>query len=68
MVANDDMQLATVLWRRFFNLQPPDGPRLELLLKYVRQTMAMLDEIPNEHLMQGKRITWLKLEEINKAY
>lgn len=67
LVANDDIELATVLWRRFFELQEPDGPRLELLLKYVRQTMSMLDDLPNEHFIKGGRIIWLNLEAVNKS-
>merc|ERR1712241_802165 len=48
---NDDMEIVTALWRRFYLDEPLDGPRLELLLKYFRLNMAMLDNISIEDLI-----------------
>ena len=66
-LSNDDKDLAAVLWRRFYLEEPElDGPRLELLVKYVRKTMAMLDEIPTDNLINGK-IKWLTLDSVNAS-
>ena len=64
---NDDKEMAAALWRRFFIDEPFDGPRLELLLKYVRLTMAKLDDMPTEDLVYGKRIKWLTLDSVNAS-
>ena len=64
---NSDMDLATSLWRRFFHASETiNGPQLELLVKYVRQSMQMLDHIPTSDLMKGRQIKWLTLEDVNK--
>ena len=66
--SNDDMELASALWRRIFRAQPNVDPaRLELLVNYVRQTIAMLDETPQDDILYGKRIRWLDLEEVNSS-
>lgn len=64
-IVGDDKDLASALWRRFFLLGKPDGPRLELLVKYVRQTVVMLDEMPLNELIEKSRIKWLKLDDVN---
>ena len=61
----NDQELASAVWRRFFLMNQPDGPRIELLVKYVRHCMNMLDDIPNEHYYIGRRIDWPSLDEIN---
>ena len=64
-IMGNDQELASALWRRFFLMNQPDGPRIELLVKYVRHCMNMLDDIPNEHYYIGRRIDWPSLDEIN---
>ena len=61
------MELANSLWRRFFLSGKPDAPKIELLVKYVRQTMQMLDEIPLADLIEKQRVTWLSLEAVNAS-
>ena len=42
---NDDKEMASALRRRSFIDEPIDGPRLQLLLKYVILTMTKLGNI-----------------------
>merc|ERR1712203_74482 len=42
LLNNDDKEIVAALWGRIFLDEPLNGPRLELLLKYVRINMAML--------------------------
>ena len=66
-VIDNDMELANALWRRFFLHGEPDPQRVELLVKYVRQTLVMLDEITHEEVLRGTRIQWLNLDEVNSS-
>ena len=63
----DDKELANALWRRFFLMGRPDGPRLELLVKYVRQNLAMLDEVPMSDILGGKAVKWISLDTVNAS-
>lgn len=45
----------------------PNPQRIELLVKYVRQTMAMLDQISQEDLRKGRMIKWLNLDYVNAS-
>ena len=67
MLEDSDMELASALWRRFFAGGELDAVRLELLVKYVRQTLQMLDNLSHDHFIAGKRIPWLTLEEVNST-
>ena len=68
IMSSDDKALAAATWRRFFAIQEqPDGPQIELLVKYIRQTMAMLDEIPTQDLYGGRLIKWLSLDSVNSC-
>jgi len=64
---DDDKEIVAALWRRIFLEEPLDGPRLELLLKYVRINMAMLDDISLEELLVGKHIKWVSLDTVNTS-
>merc|ERR1712241_350394 len=66
-LTNEDKDLASVLWRRFYLEEPElDGARLELLVKYVRKTMDMLDEMPTNSVIYGN-IKWLTLDSVNAS-
>jgi len=64
---DDDKEIAAALWRRLFIDEPLDAPRLELLLKYVRLNMVMLDNISLEDLLTGKGIKWVSLDIVNNT-
>ena len=64
---DDDKEIVAALWRRIFLDEPLNGPRLELLLKYVRINMAMLDDISLEELLVGKHIKWVSLDTVNTS-
>ena len=66
-IIDNDMELSNALWRRFFLCGTPDPQRIELLVKYVRQTMAMLDQISQEDLRKGRTIKWLNLDYVNAS-
>jgi len=67
LLNNDDKEIAAALWRRFFLEESLDPPRLELLLKYVRLNMVMLDNISLEDLLVGKGIKWVSLDTANTS-
>lgn len=51
-ILGDDKELANSLWRRFFLLADrPDPTKIELLVRYVRQTMAALDRVSLDTLL-----------------
>jgi len=66
-IIDDDIELSNALWRRFFLCGTPDPQRIELLVKYVRQTMSMLDQVSQEDLRTGKKIKWLNLDYVNAS-
>ena len=66
-ILDTDMELANALWRRFFLNGEPDPQRIELLVKYVRQSMAMLDEINQTDVLKGAKIQWLNLDDVNSS-
>jgi len=60
---SDDKALANALWRRFFEMRCDDYTKLEKLVKYVRQTSNMLDQLKREELLSKPTINWIKLKE-----
>lgn len=54
----DDMVLAGALWRRFFEKECPNFEMLEILVKYVREHVRMLDALPNENFVQKPQVQW----------
>lgn len=59
----DDKALACALWRRFFESECDDFTKLEKLVKYVRRTAKMLDEMHRNELISNPKISWLSLNE-----
>ena len=54
-LAGSDVDLANSIWRRFFlGKDDPDVEKMELLVKYVRKTVASLDQIKLDDLYQMK--------------
>lgn len=64
-VIGSDRELATALWRRFFDSKDPlDPEKVEKLVSYVRRTLSVLDHIELDSLILGsKGIQWLNLQE-----
>ena len=65
-LAGGDVDLANSLWRRFFLMtDKPDPVKIELLVKYVRKTVASLDQMKLDDLftMQlGSMLNWPDLK------
>lgn len=59
----DDKALAGAIWRRFFEGECSDFTKLEKLLKYVRRTAKMLDEMNRNQLLNDPKVNWLKLND-----
>jgi len=67
----DDAALANALWKRFFLADEDVSPKLvENLVKYVRKTMAMLDEVAMEEMLYGDagqdKLKWFDIEKVVK--
>jgi len=72
-LAGSDIDLANSIWRRFFlGKEDPDVEKIELLVKYVRKTIASLDQIDimDLYLMEpGSALSWpdIKKLEVQRA-
>jgi len=67
----DDMALANAVWKRFFLAnEDADPQKIELLVKYIRKTMAHLDSISTHDLFTGEiqqpKIDWFSIEKVAK--
>uniref|UniRef100_A0A023EN99 Putative ubiquinol cytochrome c reductase assembly protein cbp3 n=1 Tax=Aedes albopictus TaxID=7160 RepID=A0A023EN99_AEDAL len=62
-ISFDDKALASALWRRFFSGHCKDYEKLEVLVKYVRKQVAMLDETNRYDFAIKPKIKWLPLFE-----
>lgn len=67
----DDMALANAVWKRFFLAnEDADPQKIELLVKYIRKTMAHLDSIPTHDLYTGdiqqSKVNWFNIEKVAK--
>lgn len=62
-ISFDDKALASALWKRFFSGHCKDYEKLELLVKYVRKQVAMLDETSRYDFAIKPKIKWLPLIE-----
>lgn len=60
-VCFDDKALAAALWRRFFSGHCDDYEKLELLVKYVRKQMSMLDQLSRYDFAIKPKVQWLPL-------
>lgn len=58
----DDRVLSGAIWRRFFEMKCDDFCKLEILVKYVRQQIQMLDNMSREEFIIKPKIPWLDLE------
>lgn len=62
-ISFDDKALAAALWRRFFSGKCDDYEKLELLVKYVRKQMSMLDQLSRYDFAIKPKVQWLPLVE-----
>lgn len=63
-VMSSDQVLAAALWRRFFEMNCSDYNQIERMVKYVRQQIMMLDNLPKEEFYVKPKIPWVALEKI----
>ena len=61
-ILGNDKELANAVWRRFFLRDEPDFEKIEILVKYIRRNMALLDSISLEDLILNSTVKWHKLE------
>ena len=61
-ILGDDKDLANAVWRRFFLASEPDFPKIELLVRYIRRNMALLETMSIENLILKNEVQWLKLK------
>ena len=63
-VLGSDKDLANTLWRRFFMCrEDPKPEQLEILVAYVRRTLAALEHIDINRLVLAGNFSWLPLRE-----
>ncbi|XP_014241906.1 ubiquinol-cytochrome-c reductase complex assembly factor 1 [Cimex lectularius] len=60
----EDRVLANALWRRFFDRSCDNVVLLEAMVKYVRQTMFLLDRMNIEDLLFKRNIRWVTKTEL----
>ncbi|KAL3276753.1 hypothetical protein HHI36_012123 [Cryptolaemus montrouzieri] len=58
----DDVVLAGAIWRRFYQQKNVDLEHIELLVKYIRKNMRMLDSMSSEQFYDPKNIKWTSLK------
>ena len=67
-LAGSDVDMANSIWRRFFlGKEDPDVEKIELLVKYVRKTVASLDQIKIEDLYSmepGSALSWPDIKKL----
>jgi len=68
---SDDANLANALWKRFFLADEDTDPKkVELLVKYVRKTLAHLDTLNLDDIARGESdqpsISWFSLDKVSK--
>ena len=68
----DDMALANAVWKRFFLADDDADPqKIELLVKYVRKTLAYLDTVNHNDLFEAKlhqdtNLKWFSIDQVAK--
>ena len=66
-LAGSDIDLANCVWKRFFQgAEDPDVEKIELLVKYIRKTVASMDRIKLEDLFSMEPDSAIKWPDINK--
>lgn len=66
-LAGSDIDLANCVWKRFFQgTEDPDVEKIELLVKYIRKTVASMDRIKLEDLFSMEPDSAIKWPDINK--
>ena len=70
-LAGTDVDLANSIWRIFFlGKDDPDMEKIELLVKYVRKTVASLDHIKIEDLFlmePGTALSWPDVKKLEQG-
>jgi len=56
----NDMVLASMVWRRVFNKECNDPEKIELVVKYIRKQMSILQLQSFESLFTNKDVKWIK--------
>ena len=66
-ILGDDKALANAIWRRVLLCRPdPDAEKLEMLVRYVRRTLSLLDNVPMNQLVvqaEFKPFKWVPLKD-----
>ncbi|XP_022170158.1 ubiquinol-cytochrome-c reductase complex assembly factor 1 isoform X2 [Myzus persicae] len=56
----NDMVLASMVWRRVFNKECNDPEKIELVVKYIRKQMSILQLQTFDSLFTKKDVKWIK--------
>ncbi|KAJ3641154.1 hypothetical protein Zmor_027671 [Zophobas morio] len=59
----DDIVLAGALWRRFYQQGDVEITYLDMLVRYIRKQMRLLDHLSGENLQDTKNIKWIPLKQ-----
>ena len=63
-VLGDDIALANAIWRRLLMCRPdPDAEKLEMLVRYVRRTLSLLDNLPLNKIVVENDFKWVPLND-----
>ena len=63
-VLGDDIALANAIWRRLLMCRPdPDAQKLEMLVRYVRRTLSLLDNMPLNQIVVHNDFKWVPLKD-----
>ncbi|KAL4084551.1 hypothetical protein QTP88_027499 [Uroleucon formosanum] len=57
---SNDMVLASMVWRRVFNKECNDPEKIELVVKYIRKQMSILQLQTFDSLFTKKDVKWIK--------
>jgi len=63
-VLGDDIALANAIWRRLLMCRPdPDAEKLEMLVRYVRRTLSLLDNLSLNKIVVENDFKWVPLND-----
>ena len=60
-ILGDDKDLSNAVWRRFFLASDPDFEKIEILVRYIRRNMALLDSLSLDDLITKSDVRWERL-------
>lgn len=59
---SNDRQFASALWSRVFDQNCDDFGKIELMVKYIRANVKLLDAVDDDELIHKRNFKWIDLE------